>query len=308
MAMTTEMPANLRTAETLEQMLEVVPLVAECDTLEAVTLLAKYDRQSKGWLTLACRWLLTITLLALLMAALIAVLFLLSDLIASLLVPSVDPWLGESSGVVLRILLGVTSALIIVAFFDMAGPKRWLINSTRTLGRRIRLRLLLLEAIRSQIERNSRQVAGSWRRAVCQNCLARFERYRVRFSYWRLVAFARCRKCMDDHDCYTRVRTIAGWLDRGMSTSQEQVGDQVKVNMLDRLPPRSSSLAIDLEELVIGEVEDYDVETLILHYRSQQSKVGLPQAKRMRCRVVRNSTASQMSRRQLKQSFALIIS
>ena len=93
-----------------------------------------------------------------------------------------------------------------------------------------------------------------------------------------------------------------------MNTGQEQVGDQVKVNMLDRLPPRTSSLAIDLEELVIGEVEDYDVETLILHYRSQQSKVGLPQAKRMRCRLVRNSTASQMSRRQLKQSFALIVS
>lgn len=285
-------------------MLEVVPQVGECDTLEAVTVLADYDRQSKGWLTLAGLWLLTIVLLASLMIALVAILFVLSDFVAALLTPTVDPWLGESSGTLLRLLLGVISVVIIVFFFDRAGPKRWLINSTSKLRRRVQLRLLLLKAIRSLIERNSQKVNGNWRSAVCQKCLARFVRYRVRFAYWRLISFARCRKCLDDRECYTMVKTIAGWLDRGMDTSQEQVGDQLKVNMLDRLPPRSLSLPIDLEELVVANVEDDDVEVLILLYRSLQPKTDLPKAKRLRCRLARNSTASQMSRRQLKQSFA----
>jgi len=300
----TNIPPNLRTAQTLEQMIEVVPQVGECDTLEAVTVLADYDRRSKGWLTLAGLWLLSIMFLASLMLGLVAALFLLSDYVAGVLTPTVDPWLGEYSNTLLRLLLGVISALIVFFFFDRAGPKRWLINSTNTLKRRIQLRLLLLRAIRSLIERNSKNVNGNWRSAVCQKCLARFERYWVRFAYWRWISFARCRKCLDDRECYTMVKTIAGWADRGMIESQEQVGNHVKVNMLHRLPPRSLSLPIDLEELVIANVEDDDVEILIFLYREQQPKTDLPKAKRLRCRLARNSTASQMSRRQLKQSFA----
>jgi hypothetical protein len=285
-------------------MIEVVPQVGECDTLEAVGVLADYDRRSKGWLTLGGLWLLSIILLAFLMIALMVILYALSDFAAGLLAPNVEPWLGESSGPLLRLLLGVISTVIIVFFFDRAGPKRWLFNSTRTLKRRIQLRFLLLEAIRSLIERNSSKVDGNWQRAVCQKCLARFEKYRIRFAYWRLISFARCRKCRDDRECYTMVKTITGWVDRGMIESQEQVGNQVKVNMLHRLPPRQLTLPIDLEELVIANVEDDDVELLIFLYRSLQPKTDLPKAKRLRCRLARNSTASQMSRRQLKQSFA----
>jgi hypothetical protein len=307
--MTAEMniPANLRTAQTLEQMFEAVPQLSEYDSLEAVRVLAGYDRRSKGWLTLAGLWLLTIMLLVDLTMLLAGVLFWLSDFVATLLTPSVEPWLGQSSHILLRILLSVISAVIIVFFFYRAGPKRWLIKATSTLRRRIQLRLLLLKAIRSHIERNSKKVSGSWRSAVCQNCLARFERYRVRFAYWRLISFARCRKCLDDRECYTSVKTIAGWVDRSMSAGQEQVGNEVKVNMLHRLPPRSVSLPVDLEELVIADVEDDDVEILILLYRSRQPKTDLPKAKQLRCRLARNSTASQMSRRQLKQSFALMM-
>lgn len=306
MSSVTPTSANLLVAQTLEQMLEAVPLLGECDTLEAVPVLADYDRRSQGWLTITVWWLATVMMITLLMAVIVAFLFLASDFLASLLTPIAEQWIGEASSTLLRILFSVVSAGIIFLVFDGAGPKRWLVSSTGTLRRRIRLRLFLLNAIRLQIERNRRQVDYNWRRTVCQNCLARFQQHRVRFAYCRWISFVRCRKCLSDKYCYTRVSTIAGWLDQCMSASQEQAGDVVKVNMLHRLPPRSLPLPIDLEELVVADAEDEVVETLIFLYRSQQPQTDLPKPKRLRCRLTRNSTVSQMSRRQLKKNFSLV--
>lgn len=286
-------------------MLEAVPLLARYDTLEPVDILARYDRQSQGWLTLGVLWLRTIAILTALMLLLIAVLIVLTDLISSALTPVIEQWFGDSSGVLLRILFGLVSAGVVYLVFVL-GPMRWLINSTKTMRQRVELRLRLLKAIRSHIDRNRVKVSRYWRRTVCRTCLVRFEGYAVRFAYWRVVVFGRCPKCRSDNECYTRVKTIAGWLDRKMDASHEQVGEEVKVNMLLRIPPNSLPLAIGLEELVIAQVEDDDVEILILHYRSIHSRAGLPKPKRLPCRLALNSTASQMSRRQLKESFAFV--
>jgi hypothetical protein len=301
----TKVSANLLGAQTLEQMLEAVPQLGQYDSLEAVPVLAVYDRLSRGWLTVAVLWLAMITMLLLLMATVIIVLFLLGDLIVLRLTPITDQWIGTANVPLLQ-LLRTAASMAIVFFAFKAGPRRWLVSSTDKFKRRIRLRLVLLQAITLQLERNRRLVDSNWRRAVCKNCLARLDRYTVRFAYWRWIRFARCRKCFDDQSCYTRVSTIAGWLDHEMNASQEQAGEVVKVNLLHRLPPRSLPLPIDLEELVIADVEDEDVETLIFLYRSQQPKTDLPKPKRLRCRLTRNSTVSPISRRQLKQNFSLL--
>lgn len=301
----TNVPANLLDARTLDKMLEVVPLLGECDTLEAAPILALYDRFSQGWLTAGVLWLATVLTIALLMSMVGAVLVVTGQALMPQLVSWADQLADGLSGGPLMVLMGIVGVGIAVLIFNFAGLRRWLMNSTRTFSRRIQLRLLLLQAIRAQVDRNRGIIDNNWAGAVCRACLARYERYRVRFAYWRWISFGRCRKCHGDRHCYTRVRKIAGWLDHAMSASQEQAGDVVKINMLHRLPPRSLSLPIDLEELVIAHAEDEDVETLILLYRSNQPRTDLPKPKRLRCRLTRNSTVSQMGRRQLKQNFSL---
>src|SRR5260370_34887760 len=101
-------------------------------------------------------------------------------------------------------------------FFIFMGPKRWLVDSLLLLRQRITLRVRLIHALRAHLRRNRQIVDHEWRRAVCIECLARFERYRVAFSYGRRPAFARCPKCRSDHACYVRVRSIEWWLDQRM--------------------------------------------------------------------------------------------
>ena len=293
-------------AHTLEQRLEAVPLLGECDTLEAVSVLARCDRESYGWFTISVFWLASVAMVVWLMLGLCLVLFLVAGSLASWLTPPVEDVLGTIGGTLLWLLILAVGALLALLIFNRAGPRRWLGSATNRLRRRIRLRVLLLQAIRSQRARNQRLINGRWQKAVCRTCLARYKAYRVRFAYLRWITFGHCRKCLDDSLAYTGVERIAGWLDHGMAHSHDQVGNVVRVNMLYRLPPRSESLPIDLDELVVANVEDEDVELLIFFYRSEQPQTELPKPKRLRCRLMGLSNVSQTSRRQLKRHFALV--
>ena len=292
------------TASTLEQMLHAVPLLGECDSLEAVPVLASYDRQSYGWLSTGIFWLTTVALSALFMTGIGMILFYSAGFFASLLTPRMEDLLGNISGPLINLLFYTGGALIGLLIFNK-GPWRWLVSTTERLIRRVRLRVLLLDAIRAQKERNRRLIDGSWRHTVCRVCLARFKADRVRFAYCRWITFGRCRKCLNDHEGYTGVERITGWLDHDMTASQEQVGTAVRVNMLFRLPPRSEELPLDLDDLVIANVEDEDVEMLIFFYRARQPQTELPKPKRLRCRLTGHSTVSQLSLRQLRRWFAL---
>jgi hypothetical protein len=303
MTSSTQVPANLFNAKTLDDMIKVVPLLGECDTLEAVLPLAGYDRRATGWLTTVSSWLGFILLSAGLPVLGFYVLIKLAAWLMIVFYPPTDPVISESNMQLIWLLIYLVTITIPALFFNFMGPRRWIVTSTGRLRQRIWLRVLLLKAIRSQLERNQSIVHNHWRGAVCQHCLARYERYRLRFAYWRWLSFARCRKCHSDEKCYPSVMKIQGWLDQGMSVSQEQAGQMVKINMLQRLPPMSLSLPIDLDELVIADVDDENVETLILLYRTEQPRTNLPRPKRLRCRLTRNSTISQMGQRQLQQNF-----
>jgi hypothetical protein len=299
-------PEKLKGAKTLDEMLEAVPLLAECDTLEALPPLANYDRRADGWFTTMGYWLLVMLLTVGLMVLVVSALVWLGELLISAVGPSADELMNGLGGLPLRLLVLVLVAGLSVLFFYSMGPRKWLVNSTRIFRQRVRLRLLLLRAIRAHLDRNREIVGNQWRRAVCRICLARYECHRVRFAYWRWLGFARCRKCHSDHACYAHVRRIQGWLGHGMGESQGQAGDVVKVNLLHRLPPRSLSLPTDLDELVVADAEDEDVETLIFLYRREQPRTDLPKPKRLRCHLTGSSTVSLMGQRQLKRNFWLM--
>ena len=268
-------------AKTLADMLKAVPLLGECDSLEALVPLASYDRQAKGWLGTLGSWLLVVLMATSLLSLMIGVLYLLTTWLIPTLSPSAND-LREGLGEEPLQFVVYLAAIIAVSLAFYFWIKPWLVNSTRLFTNRINLRVLLLGAIRSQVKRNQELVGQNWRLAVCQTCLARLQRFRVRFAYWRWIRFARCRKCHDDRNCYTGVRSVEGWLDRAMSTAQQKVGDAVRVNLLQRLPPGPASLSVDLEEFVVADAEDEEVETLILLYHSVQRTAGLPRARRMR--------------------------
>jgi hypothetical protein len=299
-------PAELLRAHTLEEMLEVVPRLGECDSLGAVPALATYDRQAIGWLTSVFSWLGAVLAVALAMLFVGGLLFLAGRSLSQWLGPSADGLIDGLGGTPLQLLISLAGLTLCVLAFNHAGPRRVLADSTHRLHLRLRLRILLLRATRSQLARNQEIVANDWRGAVCQTCLSRFELHRVRFAYWRWLSFARCRGCHDDGACYARVRRIEGWLDGRMGASQEQAGDAVRVNMLHRLPPRSLPLPTDLDELVVADVGDEDVEMLIFYYRSAQPRTRLPRPGRLRFRLTEDSSVSQMSWRQLKQNFRLV--
>lgn len=292
-------------AKTLTDMLKAVPLLGECDSLEALVPLAAYDRQAKGWLGTVGEWLLVVLISTCLLSFMIGVLYLLTTWLTPTLSPSVNDLMDGLGEVPLQFVVYLAAIVAVsLVFYFRLWP--WLADSTRLLTKRINLRVLLFSAINSQIKRNQALVGDNWRLAVCQTCLARHERFRVQFAYWRWIGFARCRKCHDDHNCYTGVRSVEGWLDRAMSAAQQKVGDAVRVNLLHRLPPGPASLAVDIEEVVVADAEDEEVETLILLYHSVQRTAGLPRARRMRCRLTGNTTISLMGRRQLKQNFRLV--
>lgn len=292
-------------AKTLADMLTAVPLLGECDSLETLVPLASYDRQAKGWLGALGEWLLVVLMATSLLSLIIGVLYLVATWLIPTLSPSVNDLMEGLGDVPLQLVVysAAIAAVSLVSYFRL-WP--WLAHSTHLFAQRINLRVLLLSAISSQVKRNQALVGDNWRLAVCQTCLARLERFRVRFAYWRWLGFARCRKCHDDHNCYTGVRSVEGWLDRAMTTAQQKVGDAVRVNLLQRLPPGPASLSLDLEEVVVADAEDEEVETLILLYHSVQRSGGLPRARRMRCRLTGNTTVSLMGRRQLKQNFRLV--
>jgi hypothetical protein len=299
-------PAELLRASTLDEMLEAVPLLGEYDSLGAVPTLAAYDRRAKGWFAAVFSWLGVVLATAWAMSFVGVMLTVAGWGLSQALGPSADELISGLGGTPLQLTIGLVGLTLGGLAFNYAGPRRWLVGSTRTLRLQVRLRVLLLRAIRSQLARNRKVVENNWRRAVCQNCLARYELHRVRFAYWRWLSFARCRKCHGDHACYSRVRRIEGWLDEGMGESQEQTGDAVRVNLLYRLPPRSVPLPTDLDELVVADAEDEDVETLIFFYRSVQPRTNLPKPKRLRFRLTKDSNVSQMSWRQLNQNFWFI--
>ena len=299
-------PAELLRARTLEEMLEAVPCLGECDSLEAVPALATYDRQAVGWLTSVFSWLGAVLAVAFGMSFVGGLLFLAGWGLSQWLGPTADGLIDGLGGTPLHLLISLVGLALCVSAFNHAGPRRVLADSTHRLHLRLRLRTILLRATRSQLARNRKIVADDWRGAVCQNCLSRFELHRVRFAYWRWLSFARCRGCHDDGACYARVRRIEGWLDCRMGASQEQAGDAVRVNMLHRLPPRSLPLPTDLDELVVADAGDEDVEMLIFFYRSVQPRTRLPKPGRLRFRLTEDSSVSQMSWRQLRQNFKFV--
>jgi len=293
-------------AHTLEQMLDAVPRLGQCDSLAAVPVLASYDRQSYGWLSTVVFWLTTVALIAVFMIGVGFILFSLGISLVSVLTPQLENLVGATGGPLAQLLLFLAGAMLVVLIFNKLGPRRALVDATRRFQQRIRLRLLLLKAIGSQKQRNQTLVAGRWQTAVCRICLAHFKAYRVRFAYSRWLTFGRCRKCLDDRNGYTGVERIAGWLDHGMPVSHEQVRNAVRVNLRFRLPPHSELWPTDLDELVIANVDDEDVELLIFCYRSQQPQTELPKPKRLPCRVTGTSAISQISRRQLRRYFSLV--
>jgi hypothetical protein len=299
-------PAELLRARTLEEMLEVVPRLGECDSLGAVPALATYDRQAVGWLTSIFSWLGAVLAVAWGMSIVGGLLFLAGCGLSEWFGPTADGLIEGLGGMLLHLFISLAGIALFVSAFNHAGPRRVLADSTHKFHSRLQLRTRLLRASRSQLARNRSIVAGDWRRAVCQNCLSRFELYRVRFAYWRWLSFARCHGCQDDGACYARVRRIEGWLDGRMVASQEQVGDVVRVNMLHRLPPRSLPLPTEMDELIVADAGDEDVETLILVYRRAQPRPRLPRPGRLRFRLTEDSSVSQMSWRQLKQNFRFV--
>jgi hypothetical protein len=301
-----KVPAKLLRACTLDEMLETVPLLGDYDSLEAIPPLATYDRMATGWFAAVFTWLGIMLTIAWLMSSLAVLVAAAGWALNLKLRPSADELIDGLGGTPLQILIALVGLMLVVLAFNFAGPRRWLVNSTRTLCLRLRLRILLLRAIRSQLDRNRRMVDNDWRNAVCRNCLARYELHRVRFAYWRWLSFARCRTCHGDHVCYTRARKIEGWLDDRMAASQEQTGDAVRVNLLHCLPPQSLPLPADLDELVVADTEDEDVETLIFFYRSVQPQTSLPKPKRLRFRLTEDSNVSQMSWRQLNRNFRFV--
>jgi hypothetical protein len=304
--MTTETKslAGLGAARTLDELLAAVPPLGEFDSLEAVRPLADCDRRATGWLRTVAVWLLVLLSTATVMALVAGGLYLAGVGLTPVLSPSANRLIDGFGEAPLQVFLFILGAAITALFFNYAGPRQWLLNATGTFRRRIELRLLLLQAIQTQLNRNRKIVNNDWSQAVCQTCLAWYERYWVRFAYWRWLSFARCRKCHSDLTCYAQVRKIQGWLDHGMEESQGKSGHVVKVNMLHRLPAKSLALPTDLDELVIADVEDEDVETLIFIYRSKQPQTDLPRPKRLRFHFTGNSNVSLMGRRQLERNFA----
>lgn len=299
-------PSNLRRAHTLEEMLEAVPLLGAFDSLEAVPLLASQDRRATGWLRAVSAWLGVVLATAWAMSFAAGLLVVAGGWLSKELGPPADGLMEGLGGAPLSLLIGLLGLALLGLAFNFGGPRRWLVKATRTLRLQIRLRLLLLRAIREQVARNRAIVNNDWRRAVCRNCLARYELHRVRFAYCRWIRFARCRSCKGDHACYAGVRRIEGWLDGRMKAGQERSGDAVRVNMLRRLPPRPLPLPADLDELVVAAAEDEHVETLILIYRGVQPRTSLPKPKRLRFRLTDDSTVSQMGWRQLSRNFRFV--
>lgn len=326
-----DMRAELLRARTLEEMLQVVPLLGECDSLGAADALAAYDRQAVGWLTSVLSWLGVVLGVASAMLLVGGLLFKVGQVLGESLRESADGLIDGSGGVPLHLLLGLAGLALWGLAFYHAGPRRWLVAATRRLLSRLSLRVELLRAVRSQVERNRRIVAGDWRGAVCRDCLSRYELHRVRLAYGRRPGFGRCRECHNDAACYARVRRIEGWLDERMAESQLRAGDAVRVNLLDRLqPPRgtrrarapspspgrvsrphrlaanSLPLPADMDELVIGDAGDEEVETFIFLYRGVQPRTRLPRPDRLSFRLTEDSGVSPMSWRQLKQNFRFV--
>ncbi|HEY0171062.1 MAG TPA: hypothetical protein VGB98_08560 [Pyrinomonadaceae bacterium] len=299
-------PAELLRARTTEEMIEAVPRLGEFDSLGAVPALAGYDHRATGWVTSVLLWLGKVLAVACAMSCVAGLLAIAGWILSEWLRQSADGLAEGLGGTPLRLLLGVAELALCALAFNYAGPRRWLADSMRALRLRLRLRVLLLGAIRSQVARNRRIVADDWRGAVCLNCLSRYELHRVRFSYWRWLGFARCRECRDDRACHARARSIEGWLDGRMGANHEQAGDAVRVNLLHRLPPLSLPLPADLDELVVAHAGDEGVETFIFFYRGAQPRTRLPRPGRLRFRLTEDSSISQMSWRQLKRNFRYV--
>src|SRR4051812_28939735 len=112
------------TASTLEEMLDAVPRLAQCDSLEAVPVLASYDRLSYGWFSTSIFWLTTVALIALFITGIGMILFYSAGFFVSLLTPRMEDLLGNIGGPLINFLFYTGGALIGLLIFNK-GAWRW---------------------------------------------------------------------------------------------------------------------------------------------------------------------------------------
>src|SRR5437870_11951584 len=114
-------PVKLTSARTLDEMLEAVPLLGECDTLDAVPTLASYDLRAQGWFETFGRWLLVVLLTTALMVVVVWVLVQGGGWLVSAVRLSAGESMNGPGDLLLRLLVFVLVVGLTLLFFYFMG-------------------------------------------------------------------------------------------------------------------------------------------------------------------------------------------
>ncbi len=137
-------------------------------------------------------------------------------------------------------------------------------NAMFSIYQSLLLRWKLIITKRFHSIRNRTQTGGDIWSAVCKDHLLRFRKRYEKMAYGQKVYYGCCPDCNDDISVYKGVECLAIKLDKPMNEQVEKIGPTLWINGLQLLQNTTPFTTPPYDAMVVGQVDDHDVENYIL--------------------------------------------